>query len=69
MLGIESEPRAVADARRNLHDLPQVRLVRGRVDDAVAGGLVGDVMQGADVVVLDPPGPAPAAPSSNACWR
>jgi tRNA/tmRNA/rRNA uracil-C5-methylase (TrmA/RlmC/RlmD family) len=55
VLGIEGEPRAVADARRNLHDLPQVRLVRGRVDDALAGGLVDDVLHGADVVVLDPP--------------
>jgi tRNA/tmRNA/rRNA uracil-C5-methylase (TrmA/RlmC/RlmD family) len=51
VLGVESEPRAVADARRNVHDLPQVRLVRDRVEDALAGYLVGRV----EVVVLDPP--------------
>ena len=51
VLGIESEPRAVADARRNVHDLPQVRLVRSRVEDALAGDVGGRV----DVVVLDPP--------------
>jgi tRNA/tmRNA/rRNA uracil-C5-methylase (TrmA/RlmC/RlmD family) len=51
VLGIESEPRAVGDARRNVHDLPQVRLVRGRVDDVLAADVIGSI----DVVVLDPP--------------
>jgi tRNA/tmRNA/rRNA uracil-C5-methylase (TrmA/RlmC/RlmD family) len=55
VLAVESEPRAAADARRNVHDLPQVRLLRGRVDDALAGDLLGDGTDRADVVVLDPP--------------
>lgn len=45
---VESDRRAVADARRNLHDLPQVRLVEARVDRWTPGGH-------ADIVVLDPP--------------
>jgi tRNA/tmRNA/rRNA uracil-C5-methylase (TrmA/RlmC/RlmD family) len=56
VLGIESEPRAVADARRNVHDLPQVRLVRGRVDEALGDRPQGDpLVDAAEVVVLDPP--------------
>jgi tRNA/tmRNA/rRNA uracil-C5-methylase (TrmA/RlmC/RlmD family) len=55
VLGIESEPRAVADARRNVHDLPQVRLLRGKVDDALAGDPADGVAAATDVVVLDPP--------------
>jgi tRNA/tmRNA/rRNA uracil-C5-methylase (TrmA/RlmC/RlmD family) len=50
VVGVESEPRAVADARRNLHDRPWVRLENDGVADALAAG-VGD----ADLVVLDPP--------------
>jgi tRNA/tmRNA/rRNA uracil-C5-methylase (TrmA/RlmC/RlmD family) len=60
VLGVESEPRAVADARRNVHDLPQVRLEQARVDDAL--GRLADLAEpaprlaaGVDVVVLDPP--------------
>ena len=45
--------RAVADARRNLRDLPQVRVLPGRVDRALAA-MAGDGER-ADVVVLDPP--------------
>lgn len=48
VVAVESDRRAVADARRNLHDLPQVRLVSGRVDRHVPEGPV-------DLVVLDPP--------------
>ncbi len=50
VLGVEGEERAVADARRNLHDLPWVRLEHGPVA-AVLGARVAR----ADVVVLDPP--------------
>jgi tRNA/tmRNA/rRNA uracil-C5-methylase (TrmA/RlmC/RlmD family) len=49
---VEGSTVAVADARRNLHDLPQVSLVAGRVEEAL---LDGSVSPHADVVVLDPP--------------
>ena len=55
VLGVESEPRAVADARRNLHDLPQVRLERGRRRRAPSPAPAGRSDGRADVVVLDPP--------------
>ncbi len=52
---VEGDARAVADARRNLHDLPGVQLhqgvVAGRLDDALAA-LPGGA---ADIIVLDPP--------------
>lgn len=48
---IESSQPAVADARRNLHDLPWVELVAGRVDRSLRAAS-GDR---ADLVVLDPP--------------
>ena len=53
VLAVESDPRAVRDARRNLHDLPHVGITHGRVDRVLAGML----RQGltADLVVLDPP--------------
>ncbi|MGF1661749.1 MAG: class I SAM-dependent RNA methyltransferase, partial [Kineosporiaceae bacterium] len=40
VVAVESDPRAVADARRSLHDVPQVRLVVARVADALAAGEV-----------------------------
>jgi tRNA/tmRNA/rRNA uracil-C5-methylase (TrmA/RlmC/RlmD family) len=49
VLAVESDARATADARRNLHDLPQVRLAHARAQDAVAA------CQDVDVAVLDPP--------------
>ncbi len=52
VLGVEGEARAVADARRNLHDLPWVRLENAAVTDALKGP---DRPDHADVVVLDPP--------------
>jgi tRNA/tmRNA/rRNA uracil-C5-methylase (TrmA/RlmC/RlmD family) len=52
VVAVESDPVAVADADRNLDDLPQVRPVVDRVERALRGGLAGD---GCDVVVLDPP--------------
>jgi tRNA/tmRNA/rRNA uracil-C5-methylase (TrmA/RlmC/RlmD family) len=48
---VESEVTAVKDARRNLHDLPQVRIVAGRVEEVLAASDVEPL----DVVVLDPP--------------
>jgi tRNA/tmRNA/rRNA uracil-C5-methylase (TrmA/RlmC/RlmD family) len=54
VLAIESEDAAVRDARRNLHDLPQVRLVAGRVEH-VLRQQVQDADRRADLVVLDPP--------------
>jgi tRNA/tmRNA/rRNA uracil-C5-methylase (TrmA/RlmC/RlmD family) len=57
VLGVESEPRAVADARRNVHDLRQVRLEHARVQDALArlDTLAPELAGGVDVAVLDPP--------------
>jgi tRNA/tmRNA/rRNA uracil-C5-methylase (TrmA/RlmC/RlmD family) len=52
VLGVEGEGRAVADARRNLHDLPWVRLQHAAVASALT---VPDRPDRADVVVLDPP--------------
>jgi tRNA/tmRNA/rRNA uracil-C5-methylase (TrmA/RlmC/RlmD family) len=56
VLGVESDQRAVRDARRSLHDLPQIRLERGRVDRVLHRMTgPGTEWDGADVVVLDPP--------------
>jgi tRNA/tmRNA/rRNA uracil-C5-methylase (TrmA/RlmC/RlmD family) len=55
VLGIESDARAVADARRNLHDLPQAELVTGRVERVLPSLLGEAAWAGPDVVVLDPP--------------
>jgi tRNA/tmRNA/rRNA uracil-C5-methylase (TrmA/RlmC/RlmD family) len=52
VVAVESDSVAVADADRNLGDLPQVRPVVDRVERALRGGLAGDRF---DVVVLDPP--------------
>ena len=51
VVSVESEAGAVRDARRNLHDLPQARIVGDRVDRALRAGSVGEC----DAVVLDPP--------------
>lgn len=48
---VEASPVAVRDARRNLHDLPQVRLHEERVGSWLRRGEV----PRADLVVLDPP--------------
>jgi tRNA/tmRNA/rRNA uracil-C5-methylase (TrmA/RlmC/RlmD family) len=56
VLGIEGDARVGADARRNLHDLPVVELVTGRVERALPELLApGGPWAGPDVVVLDPP--------------
>jgi tRNA/tmRNA/rRNA uracil-C5-methylase (TrmA/RlmC/RlmD family) len=58
VLAVEGQDRALRDARRNLHDLPQVRLLPGRVD-RVLRGLVDEAQDdpaaGVDLVLLDPP--------------
>ncbi|GII83534.1 putative RNA methyltransferase [Sphaerisporangium siamense] len=51
VLGIESDARAVQDARHNLRDLHQARVERGRVEDTL--DRLG--VERADVVVVDPP--------------
>ncbi len=48
---VESDARAVADARHNLTDLPTVRIERGRVDHVLRRLR----LRRADLVVLDPP--------------
>lgn len=53
VVSVESDSRAVRDARRNLHGHPQVRIEQGRTE-RVLEGLV-DELGSADVVVLDPP--------------
>jgi tRNA/tmRNA/rRNA uracil-C5-methylase (TrmA/RlmC/RlmD family) len=66
VLGVESDARAAADARRNLHDLPQVTLEVGRVERLLPALAAPGRGQGqgpgqgqgwarAEVVVLDPP--------------
>jgi tRNA/tmRNA/rRNA uracil-C5-methylase (TrmA/RlmC/RlmD family) len=56
VVSVESDAVAVSDARRNVHDLPQVRIVAGRVDEVLAeDARTGDVVPALDVVVLDPP--------------
>lgn len=52
VVAVEADEAAVADAARNLADLPQVRSVADRVDRALRRGTCGT---SADVVVLDPP--------------
>lgn len=51
VFGVESEASAVRDARRNLADLPQARVERGRVEDALDRFQI----ERADLVVVDPP--------------
>lgn len=52
VVAVEGDARAVRDARRNLHDRPQVALHGGDVADVLAAGGAGER---ADAVVLDPP--------------
>ncbi|WP_456696107.1 class I SAM-dependent RNA methyltransferase [Aeromicrobium sp. P5_D10] len=52
VLSVESDPGGSRDARRNLHDLAQVRLVGETVERALRHGTLGE---SADIVVLDPP--------------
>jgi tRNA/tmRNA/rRNA uracil-C5-methylase (TrmA/RlmC/RlmD family) len=55
VLGVESDPRGAADARRNLHDLPQVVLETGRVERVLPRLIAAGPWVLTDVVVLDPP--------------
>lgn len=52
LVAVESDAGAVRDARRNLHDLPQVRLQQQRVEDYLRSSAAEDAV---DLVVLDPP--------------
>jgi tRNA/tmRNA/rRNA uracil-C5-methylase (TrmA/RlmC/RlmD family) len=52
VVAVEGDARAVRDARRALHDVPQVRLVACDVTSALASDVV---PARADLVVLDPP--------------
>ncbi len=53
VVAVEGSRRAVADARRNLHDVGWVKLVEGRVDRVLA---TDPAQRGPiDIVVLDPP--------------
>lgn len=52
VLSVESDRGAARDARRNMHDLPQVQLVAEPVERALDRHQLGER---ADVVVLDPP--------------
>jgi tRNA/tmRNA/rRNA uracil-C5-methylase (TrmA/RlmC/RlmD family) len=52
---VEGDARAAADARRNLHDLPGIRLHRGAVAGALPAALASLPAGTADIVVLDPP--------------
>ncbi|KAB8192185.1 TRAM domain-containing protein [Nonomuraea phyllanthi] len=51
VFGLESDASAVRDARANLRDLPQARVERGRVEEALDRFQI----ERADVVVVDPP--------------
>ncbi|MEU4508879.1 class I SAM-dependent RNA methyltransferase [Nonomuraea wenchangensis] len=51
VFGLESESAAVRDARANLRDLPQARVERGRVEEALDRFQI----ERADLVVVDPP--------------
>ncbi len=50
---VEADPRAISDAKRNLHDRPSVRLHQGPVDAVLPALLAAPAS--VDVVVLDPP--------------
>ncbi len=63
VVSVEGDARAVSDAHRNLRDLPQAKVLPGRVDRALAAGtpsspasaVVAAAGGPVDVVVLDPP--------------
>jgi tRNA/tmRNA/rRNA uracil-C5-methylase (TrmA/RlmC/RlmD family) len=52
VVAVEGDDVAVADAIRNLKDMPHVETVADRVDRALRRGALGERL---DVVVLDPP--------------
>lgn len=56
VIAVEGDARAVKDARRNVHDRPQVELHLGAVDRVLTDGdAAGSAVGHADAVVLDPP--------------
>jgi tRNA/tmRNA/rRNA uracil-C5-methylase (TrmA/RlmC/RlmD family) len=58
VVGIESDGQAVRDARFNLRDLPHVSVERGEVEtvlEQIGFGRGKTRLNGADIVVLDPP--------------
>jgi tRNA/tmRNA/rRNA uracil-C5-methylase (TrmA/RlmC/RlmD family) len=55
VLSVESDGQAVRDAKRNLHEHPQVRIERGRTETVLDHLRVSGQVERADVVVLDPP--------------
>jgi tRNA/tmRNA/rRNA uracil-C5-methylase (TrmA/RlmC/RlmD family) len=55
VLAVEADDRAAADARRSLHDLPQVQLEHGRVDRVLSRMAAEQDRLPVDVVVVDPP--------------
>lgn len=60
VIAVESDARAVKDARRSLHDLGQIRFEVGPVERVLpqlvgTGENPGPLRDGADIVVLDPP--------------
>lgn len=55
VIAVEGDERAVRLARRNLHDLPAVRLVAADVKDWVRGPDGRSALEAADAIVLDPP--------------
>ena len=68
MVAVESSEPACKDARRNLHDLPQVRIAHARVGRWLRGDEAAS-LGGVDLVVLDPPRPERAGPSSRRSRR
>jgi tRNA/tmRNA/rRNA uracil-C5-methylase (TrmA/RlmC/RlmD family) len=55
-MAVEVDPRGAQDARRSLHDLPQVQLEAGTVERVLPQATQVEPWAGsADVVVLDPP--------------
>ncbi len=54
VLAVESDPAAVKNARRNLHDLPAVTIEGGKVG-RVLGSAIRQGLESVDLVVLDPP--------------
>lgn len=63
VLAVEGDARAAADARRNVHDLPQVTVRHARVGPDLGGAT------SADVVVLDPPRTGARRPVVDAVAR
>jgi tRNA/tmRNA/rRNA uracil-C5-methylase (TrmA/RlmC/RlmD family) len=52
---VEADPAACAAAADNLADLPQAEVWEGEVDAEGLDGLLAELGEGPDVVVLDPP--------------